>query len=69
MPNLNLENIYTYHPPTQETLPKFEQLRSKAKEFACLIQEICPDSRERAAGLTNLENALFWVNASVARNQ
>ena len=29
----------------------------------------CPDSRELSLALTNLEQAVFWANASIARNE
>jgi hypothetical protein len=69
MPSLDLDNIYMYHAPTQESLRKFDDLRQKAKDLASLIQSSCTDSRERALAMSSLETALFWANAAVARHQ
>lgn len=63
-----IENRFTYHPPTPGQPEKYEALRAKAKELAYLIWESCPESRERALALTSLENSNMWANAAIARN-
>jgi hypothetical protein len=63
-----IENNFTYHAPTEGQPAKYEQLRGKAKELAYLITELCPESRERSVAITNLETAVFWANAAIARN-
>ena len=42
---------------------------SLAKKLATLIVNACPECRERAVALTNLEQAIFWANASIARRE
>lgn len=69
MPNLNLDNIYTYHAPKGNQAAAYQDMRAKARELAELFQGICPDSRERSLAMTNLEQAAFWANASIARNE
>lgn len=66
--NITIENNFTYHSPTGDQPKKYEALRNKAKELAYLIDELCPDSREKSVGMTYLETAIFWFNASIARN-
>lgn len=66
--SLDLENIYKYHSPKEGQNEKYEELRAKAKELAELITEFCPASRERAVAFTNLETAVMWANAAIARN-
>lgn len=63
-----LEHRFMYHVPKEGQAEKYEALRSKAKEFASLIQELCPESRERSVAITNLETSTFWANASIARS-
>lgn len=67
--NLDLENRFTYHSPKEGQPARYEILRNKAKELSYLIVELCPDSREKALALTNLEQAIFWANASIARHE
>ena len=64
----DVENIFTYHSPQPGQPERYTVLRAGAKELAKMILEACPDSREREQALTKLEEAVFWANASVARN-
>lgn len=66
--NPKIENNFTYHAPTPGQPEKYEKLRAKAKELAYLIEELCPASREQSVALTELETAVFWANAAIARN-
>lgn len=64
-----IESNFTYHSPKDDQPLRFIQLREKAKEYALLIAELCPDSREASLALTRLEEAMMWANASIARNE
>jgi len=68
MATYNLENNFTYHAPKEGQPEKYTQIRETAKHLAATILELCPESRERSVALTELETAVFWANASVARN-
>ena len=69
MPNLKIENNFTYHAPKEGQPERYVALRDYAKQFAYLIAENCPESREQSLALTNLEQAVFWANAAIARNE
>ena len=58
---------FTYHPPGPEQIPKYNRIRAEAKEFAEIIDELCPDSREKSLAITHLENAVYCANAAIAR--
>ena len=47
----------------------YANIRDKAKDLAYLIEEFCPDSREKSLAITNLEQFVMWANASIARNE
>lgn len=66
--NEQIENNFMYHAPKNNQQEKYEKLREKAKELAYLIDELCPNSREKALANTKLEESVMWANASVARN-
>ncbi|MEK4513613.1 Acb2/Tad1 domain-containing protein [Paenibacillus sp. FSL K6-2524] len=68
MSNPQIENNFTYHAPKSGQPEIYTEIREKAKELAILIDEHVPKSREQALALTNLEQAVFWANAGVARN-
>lgn len=64
-----LENDFTYHAPKEGQQERYVALRAKAKELALLIVENTPPSREQSLALTQLEEAIFWANASIARGE
>ncbi|MBM7585839.1 hypothetical protein JOC86_002381 [Bacillus pakistanensis] len=63
-----IENNFMYHAPKEGQPEKYTAIREKAKELAYLIEETCPNSREKSVAFTNLETAVMWANASIARN-
>lgn len=66
--NPQIENNFKYHSPKEGQPEKYTAIREKAKELAYLIDEVCPNSREKSVAFTNLETAVMWANASIARN-
>ncbi len=64
-----IENTFTYHKPFGDQTQRYEALRNLAKTMATLIQESCPESREKALALTNLQQSIMWANASIAINE
>ena len=66
---MNIDNNFTYHRPMESQLPKYEHIRERAREFAFLLEDFCPDSREKSLALTKLEECVMWANASIARNE
>ena len=64
---MDIENNFMYHAPTHGQPEKYEKIRAKAKEFAYLLDELCPGSREKSLAMTKLEESVMWANASIAR--
>ena len=67
--NTNIENRFTHHSPFGDQTERYQEIRELAKKFAYMILEKTPDSREQSLALTNLEQAVFWANAAIARNE
>jgi hypothetical protein len=67
--NPKIENAFKYHPPKEGQADLYTMIREKAKELAYLIDGVCPDSREKSVAMTELETAVMWANASIARNE
>lgn len=63
-----LEKNFVYHSPHGDQNYRYEQIRWEAKNYAELLTRTCPPSRELSLALTNLEQAVFWANAAIARN-
>jgi len=65
----DLNNRFTYHPPKPGQADRYVKIRDTAHEFASLLNDECPDSREKSVAFTKLEEAVMWANASIARNE
>lgn len=68
MDKLSINHNFTYHSPKPEQLPKYTELRERARILALDIDVSQPDSREKSLALTKLEEAIMWANAGIARN-
>lgn len=66
--NNQIENNFMHHSPKEGQAEKYEAIREKAKKLAYLIDDVCPNSREKELAITKLEECSMWANASVARN-
>lgn len=64
-----IEQNFTYHPPKDDQPDRYVAIREGAKWFAHLINENTPQSREQSVAFTKLEEAVFWANAAIARNE
>ena len=64
----DLNNIFSFHPPTPEKLLQYDDIRSTCRELAGLINDSCPESTEKSLAIIKLEEVMFWANASIARN-
>jgi len=64
-----IENNFKYHPPKEGQKERYEAIRDDARCYAQRLANWCPPSRELSLALTNLEQAVFWANAAIARNE
>jgi hypothetical protein len=64
-----INNNFVYHAPKDGQQERYVSLRDKARELAIHIEENTPPSREQSLAVTNLEDAIFWANAAIARNE
>lgn len=70
MHDLSLKEIvhrFTYHPPQQDQIPIFEDLRNQCQSLALVIYSNCPASRELDEAIKAVELANMWANAAVSR--
>lgn len=65
----DLKNRFTYHAPKDNQPDRYVTIRDMARELAEQINELCPDSREKSLAVTHIEEAVFWANAAIARNE
>ncbi len=59
---------FAYHKPSDEGLAKITKLREMFSEVSMVINEVCPNSRERSVALTELETTAMWAIKAVVCN-
>lgn len=64
--NIDLDNLFTYHPPTEDQVLIYEALREMGKTFATLIGQVCPSSPDRTRAINHVRDAVMVANASIA---
>lgn len=64
-----IEKTFTYHAPKDDQPERYVKLRDEAKALAYSIVKNTPTSREQSLALTHLEEAIFYANAAIARNE
>jgi len=63
-----INDLFRYHPPTQEQTERFKAIRDKAWSLALSIVTYCPDSPERDTSITKLRETVMWANSAIALN-
>ena len=64
-----IENNFTYHAPKEDQVNRYQLIREAAKQLHLIICANSPPSREQSCALTSLEEAVFWTNAAITRNE
>jgi len=64
-----INNDFVHHAPHGDQLARYAALREAGRLLAIKIVESTPISREQSLALTNLEQAIMFANASIARNE
>ena len=64
-----LTKRFTYHAPKGDQAERYADLRDRAHNLANAIVNFTPASREQSLAITALEEAVFWANAAIARNE
>lgn len=64
-----LMNRFSYHEVKAGQPERFDGIRMKGLVMAMEVEGSCPDSREKSIALTKIEEAVFWANAAIARNE
>lgn len=60
---------FDYHAPDPEKVGRHEHLRDTVYALALYFNSVMPDCREKSLAITKLEEAMFWANAAIARNE
>jgi hypothetical protein len=63
-----LAELFKYHPPTADALPKYAAINQAAKNFAEVILQNCPSCSDRSAAINCIRMARMIANAAIALN-
>ena len=63
---MNIEELFTYHKPTEGQPEKYQKIRDKAKELAHVIVDNTPACADQTAAIRKLREAVMTANASIA---
>ncbi|ANA87084.1 hypothetical protein SEA_SWITZERLAND_51 [Gordonia phage Switzerland] len=65
----DIDNRFKFHPATtEEKRNEHTSVRTQIKHVAEMFDSWIPNGREKALAITKLEEAMFWANAAIARN-
>lgn len=64
-----LNVAFTFHPPKGDQAQRYAHIRDAGRGLAEQMLHLCPQSRELSLALTNVEQAIMWANAAIARNE
>jgi hypothetical protein len=61
-----LENWFTYHPPSPEQQQQYVAIRDAAKRFAEVVASNTPPSPDQTAAIRKIREAVMTANAAIA---
>lgn len=63
---IDIENLFSYHKPTPEQIPKYEAIRAGAKVYAQIIVDNTPEGADKHAAIRLLRESVMTANAAIA---
>lgn len=66
---LDLDNLFTYHPPFGDQTERYVRVRAAAKAFAQTVVECTPSSPEQTLAIRDIQRATMMANAAIALNE
>jgi hypothetical protein len=64
----DIANRFAFHAATtEEKRDAHTSVRRQCRNLADFINAKLPDGREKSTAITKLEEAMFWANAALAR--
>jgi hypothetical protein len=63
---MNLDHVFKFHAPTEDQIPKYNELREAARTFAQTIERLTPAGPDQSAAIRHLREAVMTANAAIA---
>lgn len=61
-----IDDLFNYHAPRADQIPRYERIRAAAKEFALVLIAETPASADQSAAIRLLRQCVYTANGSVA---
>lgn len=65
---MDLDDVFSYHPPTGNQISQYEAIRATGKVLANVILENTPKCADQSAALRKVREAVMTANAAIALN-
>lgn len=62
----HLDNWFTYHSPSPEQIPAYQEIREAGKHLAEVILKNSPSSADQTDAIRSVRNACMTANAAIA---
>lgn len=62
----DVEHMFNYHAPSPDQIPKYEELRKAAGDFAQTILRLTPGCPDQTAAIRKVREAVMTANAAIA---
>lgn len=62
----DLNNWFTYHPPSKDQAIQYQTIRDAAQAFAFVILQNTPPSADQTTAIRKLRECVMTANASIA---
>jgi len=66
MDEKTVEHLFTYHPPSKDQIPKYNELREAAKTFALTVHRLTPPGEDQDVAIRKIREAVMTANAAIA---
>ena len=63
-----IDKPYAYHKPSSEGMEKLNKLRETFSVVERVINEVCPNSRQKSIAVTKNEETAMWAIKAVVFN-
>lgn len=65
----DIDHRIGHHPPDADAITCHQAVRAMARAALVKIQEVCPRGPEAKLAERKIEEAMFWANAAIAREE
>lgn len=64
-----LDNLFSYHPPKGDQVPRYTEIREAGKALAVKILECTPSGADQTAAINKVRETVMFANAAIACNE